>query len=119
VIAALAAVFLTAVPAFACPSLTITASPATVTADSDTTLTISGTSNGNYAGAYIEVSSTGEKFSYTVDLTIDASTAATTFTPQAEFFESNGTNIGPQTGPVITVTQPQSRPRPDQPGRRR
>jgi hypothetical protein len=45
--------------AFACPSLTITASPTTVTAGSDTTLTISATSNGNCTGAYIQVSSTG------------------------------------------------------------
>jgi hypothetical protein len=134
---------LTAVPAFACPSLTITASPTTVTAGNDTTLTIAATSNGNYTGAYIEVASTGgpgtltsfttlgsagcgggvtscasdgsyykldlpaltngEKFSYTVDLNIGSSTAATTFTPTGEFFESNGTNIGAQSGPVITV----------------
>jgi hypothetical protein len=142
------ALVVTAAPAFACPPLTITASPTTVVAGSDTTLTISATSNGNYTGAYIEVSSTGgpgaltsfttlgpagcgggvsscaadgsyykldlpaltngEKFSYTIDLTIDASTAAGTFTPKAEFFESNGTNIGPQTGPVITVTTPEA-----------
>jgi hypothetical protein len=142
------ALVLTAVPAFACPPLTITASPTTVVAGNDTTLTLAATSNGNYTGAYIEVSSTGgpgtltsfttlgsagcgggvtscaadgsyyklklpaltngEKFSYTIDLTIDASTAAGTFTPQAEFFESNGTNIGPQTGPLITVTSPQA-----------
>ncbi len=148
VTAALAALVLTAAPAFACPPLTITAAPTTAPAGTDTTLTLAATSNGNYTGAYIEVSSTGgpgaltsfttlgaagcgggvtscaadgtyyklalpvltngEKFSYTVDLNIDASTAPTTFTPKAEFFEANGTNIGPQTGPVITVTQPES-----------
>jgi hypothetical protein len=139
-----AALVLTAVPAFACPSLTITASPTTVVAGSDTTLTITATSNGNYTGGYIEVASTGgpgtltsftalgaagcgggvtscaadgsyyklelpaltngETFTYTVDLTVDLATAATTFTPTAEFFEANGTNIGAQSGPVITVT---------------
>jgi len=56
---ALAAVVLTAVPAFACPPLTITASPTTVVSGNDTTLTLAATSNGNYTGAYIEVSSTG------------------------------------------------------------
>jgi hypothetical protein len=145
VIAAASAMVLTAVPAFACPSLTITASPVSVAAGNDTTLTISATSNGSYAGGYIEVASaggpgtltsfttlgaagcgggvtscasdgsyyklalpvltSGEKFSYTIDLTIDSSTAATTFTPTAEFFEADGTHIGAQSGPVITVTQ--------------
>jgi hypothetical protein len=141
-----AALVLTAVPAFACPSLTITASPTTVAAGSDTVLTISGTSNGNYTGAYIDVTSTGgpgaltsfttlgsggctggptsctvsgsaykmalpaltngEPFTYTIDLTVNSGTAPTTVTPKAEFFESNGTNIGPQAGPVITVVAP-------------
>jgi hypothetical protein len=141
--AVVAAMVVTAVPAFACPSLTITASPTTVTAGNDTTLTITATSNGNYTGAYVEVASTGgpgaltsfttlgasgcgggitscaadgtyyklllpaltngEKFTYTIDLTTDSSDAAGTFTPTAEFFESNGTNIGAQSGPLVTI----------------
>jgi hypothetical protein len=130
-----------AVPAWACPSLTVTASPTSLVAGSTTTITVAGVSNGNFSGAHITVASTGgpgtlasfttlsscgagvtctkvgagyqlavptltngQAFSYTITLTINASTPSTTFTPTGEFFESNGTNIGAQSGPVITVT---------------
>lgn len=48
----------------------------------------------------------GQAFSYTLTLTVDAATAATTFTPKAQFFTSGGSTTGTATGPVITVTQP-------------
>ncbi|ROO87731.1 hypothetical protein EDD29_5366 [Actinocorallia herbida] len=48
----------------------------------------------------------GQAFSYTLTLTVDAATAATTFTPKAQFYTSGGSTTGAATGPVITVTQP-------------
>lgn len=56
---ALAGVFALTTPAWAHPVLHISASPTTVNAGSNTTLTISGTSNGNYSGARIDVFSSG------------------------------------------------------------
>lgn len=55
---AVAALVAVAGPASAHPALTVTASPTTVTAGTTTTITISGTSNGSYTGARIDVSAT-------------------------------------------------------------
>lgn len=55
-LATAAATAVIAGPASAHPALTISASPTTVTAGSTVTLTITGTSNGNYTNARIEVS---------------------------------------------------------------
>lgn len=56
---AIGGMLLVAAPAWAHPVLHITASPTTVVAGSNTTITISGTSNGNYSGARIDVFSSG------------------------------------------------------------
>jgi hypothetical protein len=49
-----------------------------------------------------------QAFSYTLTVTVDAGTAAGTFTPKAEFFTSSGSTTGPRTGPLITVIAPKS-----------
>lgn len=140
---AIGGVLVVAAPASAHPVLNITANPTTVNAGSATTITISGTSNGNYTGARIDVFSTGgpgtlpsfttfgscgggptcsevgsvyrlalpnlvnnQAFSYAITLTVDAATAATTFTTKAQFYKSDNTTDGPRTGPVITVLTP-------------
>ncbi|MBB5868084.1 hypothetical protein F4553_001463 [Allocatelliglobosispora scoriae] len=56
---AIGAVLAIAAPASAHPTLTVTASPTAVVSGTDTTVTISGTSNGNYTGARIDLFSTG------------------------------------------------------------
>ncbi|MEV8516039.1 hypothetical protein [Dactylosporangium sp. NPDC051484] len=56
---AIGTVLTIAAPASAHPVLSISASPTTVVSGADTTITISGTSNGNYSGARIDLSSTG------------------------------------------------------------
>ncbi|MEV0728128.1 hypothetical protein [Polymorphospora sp. NPDC050346] len=56
---AIGGTLLIAAPASAHPVLTVTASPTTVVSGADTTITISGTSNGNYTGARIDLFSTG------------------------------------------------------------
>ena len=55
-ILAAATTLVVAAPASAHPVLTVTASPTTVYAGQNVTITVSGTSNGNYTGARIDVS---------------------------------------------------------------
>ncbi len=137
-----------AAPAWAHPVLHIAASPTTVQAGNTVAITITGTSNGNYTGARIDVSAAsgtggttgtlpsfttisscastpsgvtcsevgtvdrlalpaltnGQAFTFTLTLTVDATTAAGTFTSIAQFYKSDNTTDGPTTGPVITVT---------------
>ncbi|SCE63723.1 hypothetical protein GA0070216_10128 [Micromonospora matsumotoense] len=79
---AIGGVLTVAVPASAHPVLNLSASPATVTAGSTVTLTISGTSNGNYTGARIEVfSSTPSKGGTTGSLTSFTSSPSCGGTP--------------------------------------
>jgi hypothetical protein len=110
---ALAGVLAVAAPAFAHPVLNISANPTTVVAGSTTTITITGTPAtptcteiiNRYKLGGINLTN-GQAFSYTLTITIDAGTAAGTFTSKAQFYKSDNTTDGPRTGPLITVTVP-------------
>lgn len=114
-LAAAASVVLVAIPASAHPVLHITANKTTVVAGDTLTLTISGTSNGNYTGARIEVFSstpstggtTGNLTAFTSSPTCGGSPGAVTCTenPAARYRIGNITLTNNQAfSYTLTVT---------------